>query len=189
MVVFRADAEESRLTDSIAISEIPPGAAFGDIVKIKLDITKGDTLKNAVKLYVKGENTVSEVSSMNLYGSNQKYAVTVPILLKDNCNRKYNEGSYDLIAEGIGLNASEKIDISHNPSCPEEIKEKKEKEETETAGSREPEEISEKLFQNKAAGSVVYESSAGRIKAYSKYFIVLAAVIAAYLLLVRLRRH
>ncbi len=103
--------EENQLDSYVNIEEVYLGndnkANFGDLIRAKIRVFKGDTTKNSVKVYV---DKLSKQSSFNVYGKFVNISFIVPIQLELNCNEKFNDGSYELIAEG--LDGSDKKEIT-----------------------------------------------------------------------------
>jgi len=70
-------------------------AEFGDIIKIKFNVYKGDTTKSSIKLYIEDdENRITKITKVNLHNKFTNYSLTVPIPLYSNCNQKYGDGDY-----------------------------------------------------------------------------------------------
>ncbi|MEK6916312.1 MAG: hypothetical protein AABW92_01080 [Nanoarchaeota archaeon] len=194
IVVFRGNVLEEKILEkeiknSIAIVGIsPPNPAFGDIIKIKLEIAKGNTSKNAIKTYVKGKNIISETSSFNIYGTNKEFSFSIPLLLKDNCNNKYDAGEYEVIVEGLELEVLKTITIKANPSCPTENNIEKAEQEKQSPAQKPIENITEKSV-DKITGRAVYESAILKSKEYMKYFLLIISLSGAFLVLEKLRKH
>ncbi|MFC1753145.1 hypothetical protein ACFL96_07085 [Thermoproteota archaeon] len=86
---------------------------FGKPLRIKLDIYKGDESSSTVEIWIEdldSSEKVSDVSKLTLYEKFREYEITLPIQIKNNCNKKYSDGSYTLIVEG--LNITEKREVS-----------------------------------------------------------------------------
>ncbi len=118
------DKAETTEKNTIKIDKIyssSGGVVFGDVVEVKLKITKGDSKKSAVAAYIKGANKVSETVNFNVYGRDQSFDITIPIQLKMNCDNKFKLGRYELIIEGLGVELNEQIDIKgKSKKCPKE---------------------------------------------------------------------
>ncbi len=100
---------------NISIIDVSPDKIkFGQLIKAKLNIYKGDTAKTAVSAYVIDEdnNKLSRItSSLNLHDKQTFYELTVPILLKDNCDDDFEDGNYKLIIDGLGVSAKKSINV------------------------------------------------------------------------------
>jgi len=107
------DSEEGKESE-IKIEKVYLGtdgkAKFGDNLRIKLKIYKGDETKESVKAYLeKNGEKISKTTSFNI---NKKYSeniLTIPIQIFPNCKSKYPKGKYSIIVEG--LNAKDREDI------------------------------------------------------------------------------
>jgi len=93
---------------------------FGDPVKAKIVIYKGNTRKSAVKLYVEGTNKkVSQVTTFYAHKPNQEYDFTTLIHLNSGCS--YKKGKYKLVAEGLDKKVTKSIEIEQDKSCNDKI--------------------------------------------------------------------
>jgi len=108
------DSEETLLSDkksansSIVIESLSLGSdnkiKFGEDVKGKVRIYKGDTSKYSVKFYIEnslGEKVSVTDSSANLYTKYSEYLLSVPVILKSNCNEKYSDSEYYFVVQGL----------------------------------------------------------------------------------------
>ncbi|TKJ17473.1 hypothetical protein CEE44_02980 [Candidatus Woesearchaeota archaeon B3_Woes] len=107
------DKENQESESSIEISDVPSSAEFGDIVKAKINVYRGDTSKYAVYAYIetKSGKKATEKSTMHFKNKFTGYTLTVPIQLKPNCDEKYKDGKHIVVVEGLGESDSEKIEI------------------------------------------------------------------------------
>lgn len=92
---------------------IPINASFGDTLKVKLDVYRGDTKKTSLQLGIEGLN---KPMAMNLYTKYTNYTFLIPIQIKDNCQNKYDPGNYTVTVKGFGLQDSDIISIG-NQEC------------------------------------------------------------------------
>lgn len=104
---------------SISIDTIYTGTdnevQFGDIVRARLKIYKGDSTKKQIKLYAEdgSGNDASRVqSTFNLENQFTYYDLTVPVQLVANCDLKLPDGPYNLVAEGLDLIEKKSFRIS-----------------------------------------------------------------------------
>jgi len=107
------------LNSSIDILDITPDSAeFGEIVKVKINVYRGDTLKYAVYAYIENddEKKVSEQSTMHFKDKFTNYTLTVPIQLKPNCDKDYDDGEHNIIIEGLNIIKTAEIDIEGTTS-------------------------------------------------------------------------
>lgn len=87
-------------------------AKFGQTIRAKLKIYKGDTTKEVITLWIEDENNkISKQSKTNTHKKFTEYEVTIPIQLKPNCNFKYENGRYAIKAEGLGTSTEMNIEV------------------------------------------------------------------------------
>ena len=99
------DIEKIYLSSSNTVS-------FGERVRVKLTIYKGDTNKNSLKAYVKKDTkSISYITYFNVYEKYQNYDLTIPVQLKPNCNKNYKDGTYYVYIEGLDKKVKEKITV------------------------------------------------------------------------------
>ena len=88
-------------------------AKFGDTIRIKLSAYKGNTNKESVSVWIEDEkNKISKESRASLFSKYTNYSVTIPVQIKPNCDEKFDNGEYSIIAEGLGIKDEEDIDVS-----------------------------------------------------------------------------
>lgn len=121
-MIFISDEEQStNPNSSINITEVSPGSVeFGDIVKVNMNIYRGDTLKYAVYSWIENdEDKVSEKITMHFKDRFTNYFLTVPIQIKPNCNDGYDDGAYKVVVEGLDQRATSEFDIEgiNNDLC------------------------------------------------------------------------
>ena len=115
--------EEPQYSSDIKIEKIYLGedekAKFGDTIKVKVSVYKGNTSKSAVNLKL---NALSKDSSFNIYEKFKNQTLTIPILINPNCDNKFKAGDYDLILTGLGTENKKEIYVSeHNKVFCKEI--------------------------------------------------------------------
>lgn len=77
-------------------------AKFGEELRTKINVYKGSTTKNSIKLWVEKDNAeVSKKSSINVYDRFKNYNLVLSVRLDPNCNNKYGDGTYELVLEGL----------------------------------------------------------------------------------------
>jgi hypothetical protein len=86
-------------------------AEFGQIIKVKLNVYRGKTTKDSVKLWVEGDDVVSKLSKTNVYTRYTDYSLTIPIQIYPNCDYDYEDGDYEIYAEGLDVRDEEEIEI------------------------------------------------------------------------------
>jgi len=83
-------------------------AKFGQTIRVKVDIYKGDETKNTVKLWIED---ISKQTKTNLYTKYTNYILTLPIQIKPNCNNEFDDGKYNIYIEGFGKSDKEQIQV------------------------------------------------------------------------------
>lgn len=88
-------------------------AKFGQIIRLKLNIYKGDTTKNSIAVWLENKKgkKLSKQSKTNVYDKYKTYSLTLPIQIDPNCNEEFNNGNYYIIAKGLDLEETKKIKI------------------------------------------------------------------------------
>ncbi len=89
---------------------------FGDIVRTKVYVYKGDTDRYSIQAWIedKNDNLISKKSRVSLYRKFTDYDLIIPIQIFSNCDGGYNEGEYKVIVEGLGLRDEEEIKVKGN---------------------------------------------------------------------------
>lgn len=115
-MIFLSSEDQSSTypNSSIKILEISPSSVtFGEIIEVKINVYRGDTLKYAVYAYAENEDgdQVSEKTTMHFKDKFTNYTLTVPIQIESNCNQGYEDGKHTIIVEGLDVNATATFDI------------------------------------------------------------------------------
>jgi len=96
---------------SITITEITPAEPrFGDLLQVKLDITKGTTSKYAVTLWAESKGRkISAETKIHLREEDTEYALLLPVQLFPKCT----EGPQDatLVVEGLDIHAEKHFTV------------------------------------------------------------------------------
>jgi len=100
---------------------------FGKSLKAKLNIYKGDSTKNVIKIWAenqKGTKISTETSKITVTKKFSDNLLTIPVQLKLNCDSKLDEGKHYLVVDGLGIKAKKEFMIKGNLDslCPEETK-------------------------------------------------------------------
>ena len=109
--------DESIEKDSkISINKVYLGtdnkAKFGDNLRVRLDVYKGNTTKEEVIIYIEGNNEkISKITRFKISNLYTNHTLTIPIQIFPNCNSKYEEGIYKIIVEGLEESNEELIEI------------------------------------------------------------------------------
>ncbi|MBI2548299.1 hypothetical protein HYW21_03030 [Candidatus Woesearchaeota archaeon] len=97
-------------------------AAFGEDIPVKLSISRGNSTKSSIDLWVEDsdQQKVSTVSSVRVYDSYTTYKVTVPVQLKPNCDDAFPDTNYTLKIEGLNgeINTSLVVHGKTSSLCP-----------------------------------------------------------------------
>ena len=87
-------------------------AKFGDNLRIRLEIHKGDETKEQIKVFIeKNGEKITKITTFNIEEKYSENTLTVPVQIFPNCNSKYKEGTYQLIATGLDVSANKDIRI------------------------------------------------------------------------------
>src|SRR3989344_6113402 len=116
-LVFNSNLEK-RMESYINIEEVYTDSdskiEFGQILRIKAEIYKGDESSSTVEFWV--ENTegekASQTSSALFYNKFTEYDVTIPIQLKPSCNNEYQDGTYAVALEGFDIREEKNVEIN-----------------------------------------------------------------------------
>ena len=75
---------------------------FGDTLRVKVNIYRGNATKETVYLYAEDNNiTISKRDSITLDRKYTNYTFTIPLQIFPNCNENYPNGTYYLILSGL----------------------------------------------------------------------------------------
>lgn len=93
-------------------------AEWGDIIRIKLFVSKGNTEKDVVWMWVENaEARITKKSKFNIYDKFQNYTFTYPLSLPENCNNEFLDGNYKVIVQGLDTTEEEILEIRGKPLC------------------------------------------------------------------------
>ncbi|MDA1196800.1 MAG: lamin tail domain-containing protein [Nanoarchaeota archaeon] len=115
-------------TSSIAIEQIydlgsDEVASFGQTIRAKVNVYKGDTSKEVVALWIEDENhRITKQSKVYLPDKFTNYEITLPIQIKPNCNLEYESDTYVLKAQGLSAETTFTIEVAgiEDSICPKE---------------------------------------------------------------------
>ena len=146
---------------------------FGDIARIKLNIYKGRTRKTAGKIFIKD---IGVPTYFNLYNNYENYTLILPVILFQNCDNKFKNGSYELMAEAFEVGDSINISIGRNTHCDKYVSIL-----DPVKGSTSNNSILSESFINyrdedKKIG-LVYKSRDEKVKEYAVYFFITALIL------------
>ena len=188
--------EENRDEPYVKIKKVyKDEATFGDVVKIKAELYKGNSNKNEVRAYIE---KASEETSLNVFSKFTNLTLVLPIQTKTNCDKKTASGRHTITLEGFDREDKSEIEIKENGKCRNEKEEKQEKIKTKKASSKVSLEESKKKSSkntfyekkpfesliNQSKPVVVYESPSIKAKNYAIYiFGFLMIVLNLYLVM------
>jgi len=130
-MLFVVKGEEPAKESKIEISELylnkDNAIEFGETLKAKLSIYKGDSTKNVISIWAenqKGSKISTETSKITITKKFSENLITVPVQLKLNCDSKLDEGRHFLVVEGLGIKTKKEFLVKGNLDslCPEETK-------------------------------------------------------------------
>lgn len=104
--------EEPIYKSSLEINNIYVGtdnkAKFGDNLRARINVYKGNTTKNSVKLYIPD---LTKETRVNLYNKFTNYTLTLSVQIEPNCNENIKNGKYNLILKGLDQETQKEIEI------------------------------------------------------------------------------
>lgn len=111
-----APLENERESSYVTIQDIGPAGQlhFGTVFQVHLEVYKGNTNRKVVYISVEG---LGEKSSATFEKKYTLYDVTLPIVTPFNCDQKYPEGNYTVVAEGFGMKDAEIVSFTLSSSC------------------------------------------------------------------------
>ena len=72
-------------------------AKFGQTIRVKANIYKGDDTKNVVRVWIADKDEkISKESKISIFTKFTDYTLAVPVQLKPNCNEEYDDGDYKI---------------------------------------------------------------------------------------------
>jgi hypothetical protein len=93
---------------------------------VKINVYKAQNTKSSIKAYVENNKgtKLSYVSYASVNQKNREYSFNIPIQMKTNCNKKYSDGIYSLVVEGLDLTVDKSIRLEGLTTslCPDDKK-------------------------------------------------------------------
>ncbi|GAI04689.1 unnamed protein product, partial [marine sediment metagenome] len=88
-------------------------AKFGDTLRIKVNLYKGDTDRQSIQMWLEDndDNEISKRTRTHAYEKFRSYNLTLPLQIEPNCNHKYPDGYYNLILDGLSERVEERIKV------------------------------------------------------------------------------
>lgn len=171
--------EEPDYSSHLTIDNIYLGkdkkAAFGNSLRVRITIYKGDTSKYNLDLFLvdKNKNQVSKRSEINIEDKFTNYTLIVPLQIDPNCKMKYPNGTYTVVLKGLDEKETEEIEIEGITKSLCEIiiiKEKTSSEKILESPDMQTIESQEETFTTPLTSSIIYESSDIKARNIGLYF-------------------
>jgi hypothetical protein len=98
--------EESNFDSQLKIEKVYIGtdnkAKFGETIRAKIVIYKGNTSKEAINAWIENnKEPISKKTKVNIEKKYEEIGLTIPIQIYPNCKEKYSNGKYTLKIEGL----------------------------------------------------------------------------------------
>ncbi len=111
--------QEIKKESTIEIENIYLGtdnkAKFGDNIRVRIKLYKGDTTKEEIKVYLEKEGEkITKVTKFKIFDKFSENILTIPLQILPNCNSKFPNEYYNLHIEGIGTSIEEEIYLEGN---------------------------------------------------------------------------
>lgn len=105
--------ESSLIIESIQDLGRDKKAKFGQIIRIKANVYKGDTTKNSVAFWIEDDKgkKLSKQSKINIPEKFTSNTFTIPIQIDPNCNEKIKDDFYTIRASGLDAETEEEVEI------------------------------------------------------------------------------
>ncbi len=168
-------AKESNITIENIYLGNDDKAKFGDNLRVRLNIYKGDETKESIKAYIEKNNEkISKTTSFNIIKKFSENIITIPIQIFPNCNLKNEEGEYELIIEGLNEKTKETITIE---GITKNLCEKQTCTEENIVNYMEKLNLETVINQDSQANEIVYESKGKKTSKSGIYFFTLILVL------------
>ncbi len=106
------EGKESKITIEKVYLGKDKSAKFGETIRIKLTIYKGDTTKESIKAYLEKDNKkISKTTTFNIHKKYLEQTITIPIQIYPNCKQEYKPGTYNLVVSGLDTRDNTEIEI------------------------------------------------------------------------------
>lgn len=88
-------------------------ARFGQVVRVRLEVYKGDTTKKSIAIWVENKKgrKASKQSKASLYENFENSTLTLPIQLDANCDNSLKNGNYYVRVQGLGIEDDEMFKV------------------------------------------------------------------------------
>lgn len=87
-------------------------ARFGQAIRARLEVYKGNTTKNSISAYV-GDHSdrISKHARASITEKFSTVELTLPVQLEPNCDDEYDDGKYTLVVEGLDTSAERTLRV------------------------------------------------------------------------------
>ncbi len=98
---------------SLEIVKVDDNVKFGEVADIKVKLYKGDTGKYSISLWVEEDGKkISDITKIHMYDKYSYYNGQLPVNIDNNCDNNLEDGSYDVVLSGFGLEERGMIEIA-----------------------------------------------------------------------------
>lgn len=106
------EPEKESYVNITAVSPPDGGAKFGEAVGVSVEIYRNSTDKYSVDMWIENATRISEISTVHAGSRLATYRMKVPVHIRPNCGGSFSDGTYRIIVEGLGTNASAPVNVS-----------------------------------------------------------------------------
>ena len=177
------DDSEKAKEATISIEKIYLGsdnkAKFGDNIRVKLNIYKGNATKEMIEMYIISEDgdKLTKTTKTNLGSKYTTYDITLPLQILPNCNLNYPSDDYTIIVKGLDTENQTKIPINGTTDNLCEII-RDECTEEEVVALMEKTKVETVINLSTAiTGEVIYESTSKKAQRSAIYFFCLILIL------------
>ena len=110
------EQNQTKFNSELKIEKIYTGrdnrVKFGENIRVRLTIYRGNTSKTSISAWI--EKSGEKISKRTRFNINKKFEekdITIPIQIFPNCNKKFSDGEYTLVVEGLNEEDKNTIDI------------------------------------------------------------------------------
>jgi len=91
-------------------------AKFGQVIRVKINVYKGDTRKSVIYVWVEDRERISKKTSVNVYDKFNEVEFTLPVQIDLNCNGEFKDDDYYVIVEGLDTKDRYEIEVGGGSS-------------------------------------------------------------------------
>ena len=113
LIVRGVQEENSTLMIDTIYTGTDNRVKYGEILRVRSQIYKGDESKNAVEVWVEQQGKrISRIVSASLYTDFSAYDLTFAIPLEQNCDAEHPDGTAEVVLTGFGITERAPVSIS-----------------------------------------------------------------------------